>query len=196
MPLRQPVVAGRFYPAEPEALRAEVRAWLARGDKHAGQYAAPEASRLFGVMLPHAGYVYSGQVMGATLSGLRLPRTLVILCPNHTGQGQPLGVWPQGAWLTPLGPVPVDAALAAQLITNNGGFAPDILSHLGEHSIEVLLPFLQCLADDGQPLRIVPISVGTREPAVPERGRAGPGGRAQGPGAKKVWMRACSSART
>lgn len=173
MLLRQPVAAGRFYPAEADALRAEVRGWLAleaeaaaRGENVATE-AAPDASRLFGVMLPHAGYVYCGRIMGATLSGLRLPRTLVILCPNHTGQGKPLGVWPQGAWLTPLGLAPVDAALAARLFTGqNSGFAPDTLSHLGEHAIEVLLPFLQCAADDEQPVRIVPISVGTQQPAA------------------------------
>lgn len=172
MLLRQPVAAGRFYPAEADALRAEVRGWLARGAEAARgenvvSQADPQASRLFGVMLPHAGYVYCGRVMGATLSGLRLPRTLVILCPNHTGRGEPLGVWPQGAWLTPLGPAPVHAALAARLFTGrNGGFAPDTLSHRGEHSIEVLLPFLQCSTDEEQAVRIVPISVGTQQPAA------------------------------
>lgn len=173
MLLRQPVAAGRFYPADADALRAEVRGRLALGaeaacrGKTAGRQAAPEALSLFGAMLPHAGYVYCGRVLGATLSGLPLPRTLVILCPNHTGRGEPLGVWPQGAWLTPLGPVPVDAALAARLHADHGGgFAPDTLSHLGEHAIEVVLPFLQCRAEEGQPLRIVPISVGTQQPAA------------------------------
>lgn len=174
MLLRQPVAAGRFYPADADALRDEVRGWLALGaeaafrGKNAGQQVAPEAERLFGAMLPHAGYVYCGRVMGATLHGLPLPRTLLILCPNHTGRGEPLGVWPRGAWLTPLGPMPVDAALAARICAadHRGGFAPDTLSHLGEHSIEVLLPFLQCLAADGQPVRIVPISVGTQQPSA------------------------------
>lgn len=177
--IRTPIAAGRFYPASPRALEKEVRAWLASAPPVAyGEtaYLSNSSPRLLGLMLPHAGYVYCGRVIGATLTGAwtgdaGLPRTLIILCPNHTGQGQLLGVWPQGAWITPLGPVPVDALMAAALCVNpeadDNGFAPDTLSHLGEHSIEVILPFLQCLAE-GPPenLLIVPICVGTQRPDI------------------------------
>ena len=164
MPVRQPVVAGRFYPGDPRALRREVEALLAP----AANAAPGGAGEAWGCMLPHAGYVYSGAVAGSTLAGLALPRRLIILCPNHTGRGQPLGVWPGGAWLTPLGAAPVDEALAKALTEAGGGFAPDIHSHLGEHSIEVLLPFLQ-VAREGrgeEPLSIVPVCVGTRHPGA------------------------------
>ena len=164
MPVRQPVVAGRFYPGNPEALRRELRHFLG-----APAGASPEGGRAaWGCMLPHAGYVYSGAVAGATLAALRLPKRLVILCPNHTGRGQALGVWPGGAWLTPLGAVAVDEALAGDLITAGGGFAPDVQSHLGEHSIEVLLPFLQAAqAGSGdEALAVVPVCVGTRHPGA------------------------------
>mgnify|MGYP000429391849 CR=1 FL=1 len=98
---------------------------------------------------------------------MELPHTLVVLCPNHTGRGQALGVWPEGAWLTPLAPLPVDADLAAALIERgdgNGGFAADMLSHLGEHAVEVVLPFLQVAAGEERPLRITPVCVGTQQP--------------------------------
>ena len=164
MPVRQPVVAGRFYPGSPEALRREVGRFLA-----APEGAAPDDTFApWGCMLPHAGYVYSGAVAGATLAGLALPRRLVILCPNHTGRGQPLGVWPGGAWLSPLGATDVDEPLAQALIASGGGFAPDVASHLGEHSSEVLLPFLQ-VAQEGRgdgALSIVPVCVGTRYPGA------------------------------
>lgn len=143
---------------------------------------SPDAgSRLLGLVLPHAGYVYCGRIIGATLAapwgnsttGASLPQRLFVLSPNHTGQGTPLGVWPEGQWLTPLGPMPVDAELTQALIQAPGGFLPDELSHLGEHSIEVLLPFLQSLPgisaeEDGSPaLRtIAPICVGTRRPSA------------------------------
>ncbi|MDR3362098.1 MAG: AmmeMemoRadiSam system protein B [Desulfovibrio sp.] len=154
--VRRPVVAGQFYPGDAASLAAQVQAFLAP--------AVPlrrDAGRLFGFMLPHAGYVYCGGIIGATLSGAELPKKIVILCPNHTGQGQPLGVWPDGAWLTPLGPVPVDEALAAALCATDGGYAPDVHSHLREHSIEVLLPFLH-----GRQVGIAPVCVGTRHPAA------------------------------
>lgn len=165
MPVRQPVVAGRFYPANPQALRREVRRFLAASE----EAALPGRSRkAWGCMLPHAGYVFSGAVAGATLDGLTLPRRIVILCPNHTGRGEPLGVWPGGAWLTPLGAVKVDEPLAQALVDAGGGFRPDVHAHLGEHSIEVLLPFLQETAIEGGGglQSVIPVCVGTRHPGA------------------------------
>ena len=112
MLIRQPAVAGRFYPDGPEDLRQEVRHFL---DAGAQALPAPRHTTPVALMLPHAGHVFCGHVIGATLAGMRLPRTLILLCPNHTGMGRPLSVWPDGAWLTPLGPVTVDASLAAGL---------------------------------------------------------------------------------
>lgn len=175
MPIRQPVVAGRFYPAAPSALRREVQRFLAvqtSGGNSAGGNSAGGGLAAFGCMLPHAGYVYSGAVAGATLSGMKLPRRLIILCPNHTGRGKALGVWPEGAWLTPLGAVAVDESLASSLVASGGGFESDVHSHLGEHSIEVLLPFLQLAQEDaGATLSIAPVCTGTQHPQ--EIARAG-----------------------
>lgn len=164
MPVRQSVVAGRFYSGNPDALRREVAAFLGAPRASSAEAGAPA----WGCMVPHAGHVYSGAVAGATLAGLRLPRRLVILCPNHTGRGQPLGVWPGGAWLTPLGAVSVDTPLATALTASGGGFAPDIHSHQGEHSIEVILPFLQVGQEEGagEAPNILPVCVGTRHPAA------------------------------
>lgn len=165
MLVRQPVVAGRFYQGDKESLKAEVQSYLARGEEHL-KARAPQKSTRWGVMLPHAGYVYCGQIIGDTLAGCNVPDRLIILCPNHTGHGRMLGVWPDGIWRTPLGEVKVDAGLATELMEADGGFEPDIASHLGEHSIEVLLPFLQELKPN---LSIVPITVGTRDVVALER---------------------------
>lgn len=163
MLIRRPIVAGRFYPGDPEALAAEVDGFL--NAPRAPEAAAADAgdSRPRAVMLPHAGYVYCGSVIGAALAGADLPRTLVLLGPNHTGAGAPLSVWPEGAWLTPLGPVPVDGGLAGR-IHSQRPFSADVAAHAGEHSLEVLLPFLQRLPV-GTP-RIVPICVGVADPGV------------------------------
>lgn len=158
MRLRQPVVAGRFYPEAPEDLRREVRHYL---DEGARALPAPANDTPVGLMLPHAGHVYCGRVIGATLARLRLPSTLILLCPNHTGLGHPLSVWPDGAWITPLGPTLVDAGLTAALCNGPTLFEADTHAHLREHALEVILPFLQ--EQRPEPFRIVPICVGTRQ---------------------------------
>lgn len=159
---REPVAAGRFYPEQRDELAREVSCYLAEGEKSALARAALPTN-VWGVMLPHAGHIFCGNVIGATLAGLKLPSRLIILCPNHTGHGSPLGVWPKGAWATPLGAIPVDKGLAAQLLAAGGLFETDVTSHIGEHAIEVILPFLQAKIDN---LAIVPVCVGTRMPAV------------------------------
>ena len=145
MPDRRPVAAGRFYPGEPARLRKEVTTFLGSGK---------ETLEPLMIMLPHAGYIFCGSVIGTTLAGVHLPPTLIVLCPNHSGRGRPFSVWPEGAWLTPLGPVETDAALAARCLEAGGGFEANTDAHMQEHSLEVILPFLQCLRHD---VRIVPI---------------------------------------
>lgn len=166
MHLRQPAVAGRFYTDVPADLRAEVESFLKQGATlPASALAAGDAAHLAGLMLPHAGHVYSGRVIGATLAHVRLPRTVFLLCPNHTGLGTPLSVWPAGAWQTPLGPVPVDGEMARLLCEADEDFSADVMGHVREHSIEVLLPFLQVCAGDA-PLHVVPVCVGTGQAPV------------------------------
>lgn len=153
---RNPVVAGTFYPDAPALLRKVIAGFEA--EQTASAKSVPDGAKAWGAMLPHAGYIYCGEVIAATLQNLELPPNLVILCPNHTGRGQALGVWPEGEWLTPLGSVRVNTALAEELCNASSGFSPDIASHLQEHSIEVILPFLQVHGVQS----IVPICVGTR----------------------------------
>lgn len=158
MPDRTPVVAGRFYPADRQTIINFLSALSA-------QFAdtAPRKSP-FLFMLPHAGWIFSGSTVYATLADMKLPDKLVILCPNHTGQGHPLGVWPNGKWLTPLGTVSVDEEFASALCAS-GLLCSDTASHLREHSIEVELPFLQYLRPNNPPA-IVPVCIGTQEPAI------------------------------
>ena len=177
MSIRHPIAAGRFYPAEAEELKKEIRMWFMSGEGSegiaSGEMPREANARLLGLMLPHAGYVYCGRVIGGTLvspwdgstAGANLPQRLFILCPNHTGQGRTLGVWPDGHWLTPLGPMVVDEDLGQALVLAAGGFVKDEICHVSEHSIEVVLPFLQSLPLPRQTERsIVPVCVGTRRP--------------------------------
>lgn len=152
MTQRPPCVAGMFYPDNPTALRASVEAWLATAQ-------GPLVDALV-TLLPHAGHVYCGHIIGKTLGRVRLPQSVLLLCPNHSGQGHALGVWTEGQWHTPLGATEVDSELATALLDLKCGFAADRASHLKEHSLEVLLPFLQCHSPH---TKIVPVSIAMQD---------------------------------
>jgi MEMO1 family protein len=150
--LRSPYVAGQFYPRDAQQLSNVL------------QNLIPEPVSVVdakAVMVPHAGYEYSGRVAGETYAAVRLPRKFVILCPNHTGQGADLAIWPRGAWETPLGQVQVDSDLADKIVTRCPQVSDSPAAHLGEHSLEVQLPFLQTLL--GNNFQFVPIAVGTED---------------------------------
>jgi hypothetical protein len=140
---RSSAVAGRFYPGDAARLRAEVQRCL--GTPH------PQAAAA--VVGPHAGYVYSGAILGETYAEVAVPETVIIMCPNHTGLGARRSCWHRGRWLLPGGAIAVDEALADALV-EHAGLERDVDAHRREHAIEVHLPFLREL----QPaVRIVPV---------------------------------------
>lgn len=150
--LRHPAVAGRFYPGNPEELRAEASEYLS----------PPEAKsvprRAIACLAPHAGYMYSGHVAGAVFAQVDIPQLCVVMCPNHTGMGRALAIMSDGAWQTPLGEVPINADLAAALKTRFPALQEDSAAHRAEHAAEVELPFLQLRQPN---LTFVPIALGT-----------------------------------
>ena len=155
--IRQPAVAGRFYPANAQRLRAEVETFTTHRATPE-QVATEPLIRAIGCVSPHAGYMYSGAVAGALYRRLELPHKFVILCPNHTGQDEPLAIVSEGVWKTPLGNAAIDAGLAAVLKDAAPQLSEDAEAHRYEHALEVQLPFLQVLQPDFQ---FVPIAVGT-----------------------------------
>jgi len=147
--LRPPSVAGRFYPGRPDSLGRQLDQFL--GDE-------PEKVQdALGCVVPHAGYMYSGHVAGAVFGKLPKRSTYIILCPNHTGRGAPLAIMSSGEWLTPLGRVPVDSALARLLRHACHLLMEDAEAHEDEHSLEVQLPFLQRSVGE---FSFVPIAIG------------------------------------
>jgi AmmeMemoRadiSam system protein B len=148
--IRHPAVAGRFYPRDPDDLRADVESFLSPQKKTVAA---------LGCVVPHAGYMYSGHVAGSVYAGIDLPRRCILMCPNHTGVGQPLAIMSQGAWETPLGCVPIDSQLAEALKQRFPLLAEDAEAHRAEHAAEVQLPFLQSMKLD---CTFVPIALGTR----------------------------------
>ncbi len=142
---REPAVAGTFYPASAARLAQDVASLLATSvlpDPNVGPAApAPAPARALGVLAPHAGYVYSGAVAGATYARVLVPERALVLCPNHTGLGARVALWPGGAWRTPVGRVAIDAALT-EALAGCPQVEADRAAHLQEHAIEVQLPFL------------------------------------------------------
>jgi hypothetical protein len=147
--LREPSVAGRFYPANPAELRADLESYLSPPQERVAAIAC---------IVPHAGYIYSGQVAGAVFSRLEIPSCCIVLCPNHTGFGHPLAIMNEGAWRTPLGDLPIASEVAERLLQAFPALVEDSAAHRSEHAIEVELPFLQVVRPD---VRFVPIAVGT-----------------------------------
>ncbi|MBE7491508.1 MAG: AmmeMemoRadiSam system protein B [Planctomycetes bacterium] len=150
--VRHPAVAGRFYTAVPSRLRAEV-------ERYCATPAAPRA-RAYGVMVPHAGYMYSGAVCGRALASVEIPPLCLILHTKHQLGGGLLSLSQFEQWQTPLGPVAADPGLNAALAAVKG-ITPSNLPHFGEHAAEVVLPFLQVLRPD---VRVAVISVMTAPP--------------------------------
>jgi len=104
-------------------------------------------------MVPHAGYIYSGRIAGATFARIDVPEHVLVLCPNHTGRGLPRALWSRGAWRTPLGDVEIAEELT-ECLKRHARLDDDQHAHTHEHAIEVELPFLQRLAPR---VRIAPL---------------------------------------
>lgn len=157
--VRPPAVAGRFYPGSGDVLARAVETMLAAARPAGGE-------RPIALVAPHAGYIYSGQIAADAFTQARGETydTVVILGANHTRA--PFGgvaVYPGSAFRTPLGAVAVDREVAAALVDAGRLATWDAGPHDAEHSVEVQVPFVQRLWPAA---RIVPIVVGTDDPAV------------------------------
>jgi AmmeMemoRadiSam system protein B len=132
--IREPVVAGQFYPASAAQLKAAIKTYIAE---------EAEKEDVIGLVAPHAGYIYSGPVAGAVLSRVQIKGSVILIGPNHTGQGAPYSLMSSASWRTPLGKVEIDKELAEALLSCSDHLKEDSLAHAREHSLEVQLPFLQ-----------------------------------------------------
>jgi AmmeMemoRadiSam system protein B/AmmeMemoRadiSam system protein A len=137
--LRPAAFAGRFYPAEPARLAADIEGYLA-----AAAPTSPPSGKIMALIVPHAGYVYSGRTAAAAYALVRdrAIDTVVIIGPSHRVEFEGCSVWPDGGFETPLGVARVDAALAKEIAKASGfRFRPEAFAE--EHSVEVQVPFVQ-----------------------------------------------------
>ncbi|MFO7831910.1 MAG: AmmeMemoRadiSam system protein B [Desulfuromonadaceae bacterium] len=145
--LRSPVVAGQFYPAERHELERQIEVFYQKAG-------AEDKTKARGVLAPHAGYVFSGATAAKALGAVEIPKTVILIGPNHQGRGARAAVYDSGAWATPLGEVKINADLGTHLCRGVSGFSSDCDAHRFEHSLEVMLPFLQFQRSD---VEIVPV---------------------------------------
>lgn len=145
--IRHAAFAGSFYPADPATLSAQLERMLP-------QAASPRA--VSGIVVPHAGYIYSGQIAGAVLAQIHIPAKVILIGPNHTGSGTAFSVSNATAWQTPLGNIPVAQQLREQLLESIDYLEADNRAHSHEHSLEVVLPFLRHLRPD---VEILPLTL-------------------------------------
>src|SRR5688572_15904354 len=133
--IREAAVAGRFYPALTSALNRTLDELLA-GPPRSRQLDRQGGSERPAVlaMVPHAGYIYSGRIAGATFARIDVPEHVIVLCPNHTGLGRARALWSRGAWRTPLGDIDVAEDLNACL-KRHAPLDEDELAHMHEHAI-------------------------------------------------------------
>jgi len=158
--IRPAAVAGAFYTGDPRVLASEVAAMLEEAEQHIKKPATlPKA-----VIVPHAGYIYSGPVAASAYAlleqGRNIYRRVVLLGPVHRVPVRGLALPSTEGFATPLGIVPLDLDAMASLAD-----LPQVVeydtAHAYEHSLEVQLPFLQAVLDD---FKLVPLAVGDATP--------------------------------
>jgi MEMO1 family protein len=150
---RKPVVAGSFYPSNPEHLKRDIDGYLKDADKK------KLSGELLGLISPHAGYIYSGPVAAYSYKQLMGSdvKLAIVLAPSHRARFDGASVIDAGIFETPLGKVEIDERIG-QALLNENHFSFIKEAHSLEHSLEVQVPFLQRVLKE---FKIVPIIIGS-----------------------------------
>ena len=154
MRIRHPVVAGSFYEASESACRASLAKYIP--DSIACKE-LPE--RIVAGIVPHAGWLFSGAVAGQVFRAIAQqaqPEVFVLFGAMHRGTAQAGGMFADGAWQTPLGDVAIDERLAERILSSTNLIERNAQVHADEHSLEVVVPFIQYLFPAA---KILPIAV-------------------------------------
>ena len=158
---RQPAVAGQFYPGTSAELQQTMKKMFAK---------APEAANraeVKAIIVPHAGYVFSGEVAAAAFNQAdpsKDYKTVFIIGCSHRNSYAGAAVYSIGNYITPFGEAPVDLETARKLSQENKVMSFDPSYQQYEHSVEVQVPFVQYFLKKG--VKIVPILLGTQDPSV------------------------------
>ncbi|MDR3108203.1 MAG: AmmeMemoRadiSam system protein B [Planctomycetaceae bacterium] len=152
---RPSVLAGTFYPADATDIETALDEMF-RGQPT--QAEVRESGKYGAVLVPHAGWIYSGKLAAETLAQVRIPQHVIVFCPKHRHSKLDWAVAPYQFWELPTGNVASDLTLASKLVTAVDRLLFDATPHRDEHAIEVLLPMLQRLRAD---VKVVGITMAT-----------------------------------
>lgn len=165
--IRHSAVAGQFYDANEVDLRNTIEACFtdARGPGEVPKVKKADI-RIKGIIVPHAGYIYSGSIAAHSYKFLAengFADTFIIIGPNHTGMGSGVSIMTDGEWMTPFGTTAINEIIAKQI--HRDIIDLDENAHKYEHSIEVQLPFLQYIVGNKN-FNFVPICMGMQDLAT------------------------------
>jgi hypothetical protein len=154
-PVRRPVIAGSWYPGNPDTLKKDIKSYLKEAS-------IPEISQKpLAIITPHAGYMYSGPVAAyayKALTGYDYS-TVVVISPSHRAYFPFISVWPKGSYETPLGMIDVDEDLCERLLKSED-IQDDTHPHTAEHALEIQLPFLQSVL---KTFKLCPLIMGRQD---------------------------------
>ncbi len=157
--IRKPAVAGTFYPAEKETLDQKIAIYLENSRP------VEIVSKVYGLIAPHAGYIYSGGVAARAYRQIvdRDFDIVVVISPSHRIYFEEVSVYDGDAYETPLGTIEVDKDKARRLAAMSPNIVISDLGHeIDEHALEVQLPFLQHILDD---FKVLPVVMGNQDAA-------------------------------
>jgi len=142
--IRKPVVAGQFYPDKKEDLENMIK-YCIEHKYGPGSESTLSNEKVYGIICPHAGYVYSGPTACHSYKSIasQNPELVIIIGPNHFGIGRDAATMIDAQWQTPLGMVQVDSESAKQVAKISKFIEIDEYSHSQDHSLEVQVPMLQ-----------------------------------------------------
>jgi len=152
---RPPIASGKFYPGTRGELQKTVEDFLVESET---------LEPAIGIVAPHAGYVFSGRTAGLVYAQVEIPPVVLIMAPNHTGEGIAIGgasIVSSGSFITPMGGMHIDEQLAGSLKASCDLVKEDQQAHDHEHSLEAQLPFLQVTRPD---VRLVPLIINYDDP--------------------------------
>lgn len=158
MQVRTPAVAGMFYPNQKNELKDLINECFLNSYGPGKLPPVNNQKKIFGVICPHAGYIYSGPIAAQSIYSISKERheLYVIIGPNHFGIGTSVATMKDCKWETPLGQVEVDSNIAKDISQISKYIKLDFFSHTREHSLEVQIPFLQQVFSE---FKILPIAL-------------------------------------
>jgi len=159
--IREPAVSAMFYPGNPDVLRSDITGYL----KNA--IFDPVEGDVVGMVSPHAGYVYSGQVAAYGYKSLldKVYDAVIVIAPSHRAYFEGVAIQNKGGYKTPLGIVEIDEDIAEGILKQSGKVNVNLKAHTGEHSLEVQLPFLQVVLSS---FKLVPLVMGMQDLSICE----------------------------